>query len=97
MKLIIRPSALDDLESSARFYNSSRVGLGDYFLDSMYAEIGSLEIYGGIHPIRYSHYRHIADRFPFAVYYKIEQNTVIVNRVMDMRRDPEYIKRQLEG
>jgi hypothetical protein len=38
----------------------------------------------------------LARRFPHAIYYKITNNEVIVYRVIDCRRDPKWINRQLK-
>ena len=37
----------------------------------------------------------IADKFPYSIYYRIEDDVVKVWRVLDNRRDPEWIERQL--
>jgi len=70
-------------------------GLRNYFLDSLYADIDSLEIYGGIHAREFGYHRLLAKRFPFAVYYKIENGVVRVQAVLDCRRDPAWIRRRL--
>jgi hypothetical protein len=45
----ILPTALQDLDRGRRFYARQRRSLGDYFLDSLFADIDSLELYAGIH------------------------------------------------
>lgn len=41
-------------------------------------------------------YRMLSKRFPYAIYYKIEnESEVIVYRVLDLRRDPKRIKSSL--
>jgi hypothetical protein len=94
--ITILPSARKDLASGFAFYESQEPGLGSYFMDSLFAEIDSLELYAGIHPAVFNYYRFLSKRFPYAVYYSMEAGTVLVKAVLDCRRDPAFIRRQLE-
>lgn len=71
-------SGLKDLEAGRQFYDSGEKGIGEYFLETLYSEIESLKLYGGIHLISWGFHRQIVRRFPFAVYYQMEGDTVIV-------------------
>ena len=74
MKVQILDEAQQDLVDGFRFYESQSAGLGDYFLDSLFADIDSLQIYAGIHPLYFDYHRLLAKRFPCAVYYRMEGN-----------------------
>jgi hypothetical protein len=37
----------------------------------------------------------LSKRFPYAVYYKVENDVAIVWRVLDLRRNPEKIRNAL--
>jgi len=37
----------------------------------------------------------LSRRFPYAIYYKTEEDIVIVHRVLDLRQDPKKIKSSL--
>ena len=50
MTIKITESASNDLIAGSRFYESLEPGLGGYFLDSLFADIDSLQLYAGIHP-----------------------------------------------
>lgn len=96
MKIRILDSASNDLISGARFYEQQEHGLGEYFLDSLFADIDSLALYAGIHVLFFKHYyRLLAKRFPFAVYYKIDGHTVLVYAVLDCRRNPAWTRKRL--
>lgn len=96
MKIKILPSAIRDLADGREFYEKQAEGIGGYFLDSLYSDIDSLLIHAGVHPIFYEKYhRMLAKRFPFAVYYKIEDQTVIVYAILDCRRNPAWIRERL--
>jgi plasmid stabilization system protein ParE len=86
-----------DLLEGYGFYDAQDSGLGDYFLDTLFSDIDALKIFAGIHRQVYGHYRLLSGRFPYAVYYTIDEDLVSVWRVLDLRRDPEWIARQLTG
>jgi len=97
MKIKILSSASQDLVDGYRFYEKQSEGLGTYFLDTLYSDIDSLAIYGGIHPICFNKYnRSLSKRFPFAIYYRIESNTVLVYAVLDCRRNPAWIRKRIK-
>ena len=52
MKIRILDEAEQDLVDGVLFYEAQDRGLGDYFFDSLSADIDSLQLFGGIHPIR---------------------------------------------
>ena len=71
-------------------------GLGAYFFNSLFSDIDSLVLYAGIHIKIFGFYRMLSRRFPYAIYYKIEnESDILVYRVLDLRRDPKMIKRSL--
>jgi len=49
VKIKILPSALADLDRGRIFYARQSKGIGDYFLDSLFSDIDSLELYAGVH------------------------------------------------
>lgn len=50
MKITILQSAKRDLEIGFAFYQEKGDGLGQYFMESLFSDIESLRLYGGIHP-----------------------------------------------
>lgn len=96
MKIAVQSSALADLAEGFHFYEEKGPGLGSYFLDSIYSDIDSLHLYAGIHIVHFGKYhRLLSKRFPYGIYYRIEENAVLVRAVLDLRRDPKWIKRRL--
>lgn len=80
--------AEEDLLSGYQFYERQAANLGSYFLDSLYADIESLSIYAGIHRQVWGYYRLLAKTFPYAVYYRIDADRVLVYRILDCRLRP---------
>jgi plasmid stabilization system protein ParE len=95
MKIQILSAAEDDIEAGYRFYESQDSGLGSYFLDSLYSDIDSLAYFVGMHRVVMGHHRLLAKRFPFAVYYRIIDNEVVVFAVLDCRRSPSWTRERL--
>ncbi len=80
--------AYEDLFAAKQFYERQADNLGKYFLNSLLTDIESLSFFAGIHQKKYGFYRMLAKRFPYAVYYDIEDNTAIVYAVLDLRSNP---------
>jgi len=97
MKITILDAAKRHLREGYRFYERQAPGLGHYFLDSLFSDIDSLQIYAGIHPIHFGKYhRMLSKRFPYAIYYRVEEKTVVVYAVLDCRRRPSWTRRHLK-
>ncbi len=96
MKLRILPSAVKDLHRSREFYARQSESLGDYFLDSLFSDIDSLELYAGVHAQAFGYHRLLSKRFPFAVYYKMDGDACVVWRVLDCRQNPAKISGALK-
>ena len=96
MNIQVLDQAVEDLMEGFRFYEDQQTGLGSYFLTNLYADIESLRIYGGIHRRAYKNFhRLLSKRFPFAVFYTVESETLFVHAVVDCRRDPAWIRTRL--
>ena len=79
----ILDAAERDLEDGHHFCEKQSQGLGSYFLDSLYSDIDSLSYFGGIHSLAFGYHRLLSKRFPFAVYYQIDKNIVIVKGIKE--------------
>lgn len=98
MKVRILTSALNDLALGREFYDKQAEGIGDYFFDSLFSEIDSLSLFGGIHRKVSGFHRLLAHRFPYAIYYKMDSDgSVVVYRVLDCRQDPAKTRRALKS
>ena len=76
MNIQIHDPSVEDLIERFHFYVEQQAGLGSYFPTNLYADIESLRVYGGTHRQAYRNYhRLLSNRFPFAVFYTIENDT----------------------
>ena len=89
MRIRILNSARNDLADGRDFYDRQAEGVGDYFLDSLFSDIDSLALHAGVHRKVFGFHRLLSQRFPWAIYYRLEgKNEVVVYRVLDCRQDP---------
>lgn len=95
MRVEVLDEAEQDLVDGAHFYEAQEPGLGQHFLDSLFSDVDSLQLYAGIHPVHLGYHRLLSKRFPYAVYYRVAGNVAQVWAVLDCRQDPEKILRRL--
>ena len=81
-----------DLLAGIEFYNDREHGLGDYFADCLLSDLSSLQHFAGIHAKYFGSFRSISKRLPFAIYYELEENRVVVTAILDMRQKPNTLR-----
>lgn len=97
MQIKITRSAETDLLEGFAFYELQQSGIGDYFLDSLFADIDALTLYAGIHAKADGKlHRTLAKRFPFAIYYQVADDVATVVAVLDCRQNPASITERLK-
>ena len=97
MTINVLDSAEEDILHAMHFYEQQSYGLGSYYLDSIMSDIESLYIYAGIHMKIWSHHRLLSKRFPYSIYYKVDDETIFVHAVLDNRREPSLTQGRLES
>jgi hypothetical protein len=95
VRVEILAEARDDLLAGFRFYERQERGLGKYFLDALISDVDSLAASSGVHSSVFGYHRSLSRRFPFAIYYRVEENVVRVRAILDCRRNPSWIQRRL--
>lgn len=96
MNIQILTPAKIDIANGADFYEHQEKGLGKYFLESIFADIESLRVYRGVHIKVNKYYRLLAKRFPYAIYYKYDDETIFIYAVLDTQSNPVHIKKRLQ-
>ncbi len=94
-RLLSEPAVELDVEAAFSWYESERAGLGLEFLDELraiYNRIGDgplkyQELRGGVR-------RALLRHFPYAVYFAIEKDIVVVLAVLHAGRDPAEWQRR---
>ncbi len=88
----ILSDALDDLLDGKEFYEEQGKGVGNYFWDCLLSDIESLLIFGGVHSKMYGFHRMLSKRFPYAIYYDVENEIAYILAVLPMKKDPFWIE-----
>lgn len=94
----ISQDAAQDLNDGYSFYEAQEAGLGDYFASCLQADIDRLKISAGIHRVVYSSYHRLLSRvFPYGIFYTVEGDHAVVWAVIDLRKNPDWIREKLKG
>ncbi|GJL50459.1 MAG: toxin, RelE family protein [Nitrospirales bacterium] len=95
--LIVRPEAERDLSEAFRWYEGQRKGLGHDFLLQIDAGFRFLERTPLVFPEMYRRIRrHLIKRFPYKIYYTVEQNTVVILAIVYGGRNPQWLRNRLD-
>ena len=88
--MIIRPEAEADVVTARAWYERQREGLGSAFLLCVEEVLDHIDRTPGLYPVVYQEVRRaFTRRFPYAVYYRVADDDVVVLGILHTRRDPQ--------
>ena len=70
-------------------------GLGNTFLAAIDSDLQTLALYAGTQLKLDGFYRMLIKRFPFALYYLINESSIDIHAILDCRRDAIWIRDRL--
>jgi len=89
VKVRFRAEAASDVVSAREWYDEQRVGLGDDFIRSLEQVIERIsELPEAFPEIAAGHRRALLDRFPYALYYRLDGQVLDVIACLHTRRRP---------
>lgn len=92
----ISEDALEDLNEGFLFYEAQEAGLGDYFSTCLRADIEGLKVSAGVHRVVCRDYRRLLSKvFPYGIFYTLDGERAVVWAVIDLRKDPAWIRDKL--
>jgi toxin ParE1/3/4 len=95
--VILLPEAVTDVANGYGWYENQELGLGEEFLrclERAYALIAAHPLH---YPVRFDSFRCIlVRRFPNAVYFDHNEQTVFIHYVFHCAQDPERLVRRLK-
>ena len=94
-KVIVLKTAEQDLVNGWHFYEDQEAGVGAQFYEVVMASLRELSWEHDIHPSKGRFQRSLIMKFHTGIYYSIEAEAVIVHRILDLRRNPRWLRRQL--
>jgi plasmid stabilization system protein ParE len=84
------PAVELDIEAAFEWYEREEVGLGFQFLDELRATyVRILDHPFGYQDLRSGIRRALTRRFPYGVYFSIEEEVIVIVAVLHTARDPE--------
>jgi len=95
VNLILRPAAAADVEAAYRWYERQRAGLGDAFLEAVRTALGAIGANPLSSPVVHRNTRRaLVRRFPYAVFYQLMGEHIVVVACMHARRNPRQWRRR---
>ena len=96
-ELIVRPEAEEELAESFDWYEQRVSGLGLDLVAKVEAGLQTIRE----HPLRYPEIyrdirRHLIKRFPFGIYYLVEEGRIVVIAIFHASRDPRRWQERAE-
>lgn len=92
------PEVEDDVIGGYLWYEAKSPGLGEEFLRMFYAYAGELSRNPSIYSKVYKEFRRrLLRRFPYAIYFTIKDDQIIVFGLFHCARHPSAIKRRLRN
>ena len=93
MKILLREEARSDVLQAFAWYEERRNGLGAEFRDALDATIARVVR----HPLAFASgdrglRRALVSRFPYAVYFRIYPDAIVIVGLMHGRRHPKLLK-----
>ncbi len=90
-----RQDAETDVADAAAWYENQSAGLGAEFLDEILAACNIIAENPQIYPVLHrSTRRAVIHKFPFGIYYRVENDLVTIVAVMHASRDPSKWKKR---
>ena len=96
-ELSLLPEVEEDAFVGYRWYEERSSGLGDQFLEELYADIGGIPLNPLLYEVvRQRVRRRLLRRFPYAIYFSLEEDQILVLGVFHCARDPQVIGDELQ-
>lgn len=91
--LVVRREALDEMEEAAAWYEARRPGLGLEFLAEIDRVTSAVNARPESFPVwkrGFPYRRALAHRFPYAIFFEIDQDLVVISAISHTSRRPGY-------
>lgn len=96
-RVIVLEEAAEDIEAARDFYDEIEQGVGDYFLRRIVEDLEQLTALSGIHGLHFGFHRMLSEKFPFGIYYRETAGETQVFAILDLRREPTWIRAELHN
>lgn len=98
MKQYFHPEALEEYLGAVSYYSDISPRLSKSFIEAIELGLRNILIYPEAWQIVVEDVRrHLIKRFPYSIYYCIEENCITIYAVMHMSRHPNYWKNRIDS
>ena len=95
--LLFLPEVEEDVIAGYVWYEGKSPGLGEEFLRMFYACAGELPRNPLLYPKVHKEFRRrLLRRFPYAIYFTVEDDQIIVFGLFHCARDPRTVQKELQ-
>jgi hypothetical protein len=92
----LRPELVEDAHEGFLWYEAAATGLGHEFLRSFFVATAAGHRQPLVYRKVYGDFRRVLlGRFPYALYFRVERNVVVIFLLVHGARDPALIRRAL--
>jgi plasmid stabilization system protein ParE len=92
-RVIVRPSAKRDVREARKWYRKISPDLSDDFMTSLDEAIGLAQRHPlAFHQTHRTFRRVLLRRFPYALFYHLSEDRIIVVAVLHQARDPQLLR-----
>jgi len=96
--LVYIPDVAIDIKDAFNWYQKVSTGLGHEFLRMFFANTSDLQWNPEINRKMFEDFRRrLMNRFPYVVYYRIENSQIIIYGVFHCARNPQLIKKSISS
>jgi len=89
MQLLVRAAAAADVEEAYLWYQRQRAGVGEEFLEAVDAILREIATHPKAYPVIHRETRRaLLRRFPYAIFFRVYDETMVVIACMHGRRNP---------
>jgi len=95
-RLFVRDDAAADIQAAAAWYDDQRRGLGTEYARAIRAQLAAVEREPRLFRVVHRDVRRaLVRRFPYAIYFVIESERIVVFACLHIRRDPTIWRARL--
>ena len=92
---VVRPAAAADIRRAYAWYQREREGLGEEFLEEVRAAMEAVLMTPAAYPVLHRQTRRaLVHRFPYALFFRVIDDTVVFVACFHTHRNPESWKRR---
>ena len=97
LEVVFLRGAESELLAAFSRYEDKIEGLGAEFLVSVDGNLELIKQFPEMAPVYYQEIRRcVVSRFPYGVFYAVESHRIVVHAVLDLRQDPQSIRKRFE-